>query len=508
MANDQTQDAKPAVSPASLVKVTFLFRDVKNDPIEGLSVQFKAGTGTPPAPPWATGPDPTTVEDPPPAPAPSAAASAPGGASAPAAASTAAAAAAQAASGSQATAPAAKPAPPPPPPPPVSDNTLQATSDKDGYAVTITNAARNQPIDVFVKNRRGEYTWKVKVIPKKDISAFVITSPEYHLDATTQLSPKEELEQDLSLPVLKEGEVMTIERLVNEFGPYIGWVQKVTEQGRVKKDFPTKNKEVTVDAKTHKKKTKITIEHHYKVINTGKPQTVVFNVLGSRLNYPKPEVFSEDQYKRIASELGVEVAAVKAIAHKESKGNPFLENGLPPILYERRHFFKLSAYKKEDEAADAAAKAAGVKKRKKIIRKKNLTDYENPYPKDPELCFPSGDTYGAGSLNQYQKLIRAAKLDFEIALQACSWGAFQILGEYYSGCGFSTVFEFVDKFMSGVDGQVDVFIRFLSGMKPDAVEGLKTHNWEVVATSYNGGGWKKKNPTYATDLGKYYAQFK
>ncbi|MEM5317846.1 hypothetical protein [Paraburkholderia sp. JHI869] len=46
---------------------------------------------------------------------------------------------------------------------------------------------------------------------------------------------------------------MTIERLVNDFGPYIGWSQKVTEQGRVKKDFPTSKKVVTEDEKTHKK---------------------------------------------------------------------------------------------------------------------------------------------------------------------------------------------------------------------------------------------------------------
>ncbi|MFP3711497.1 hypothetical protein SB783_46765, partial [Paraburkholderia sp. SIMBA_009] len=82
-------------------------------------------------------------------------------------------------------------------------------------------------------------------------------SPEYHLDATTKLTPKDEFEQNLDLPVVKEGEVMTIERLIKEFGRYIAWTQKVTEQGKVSKDFPKKNKEVTIDPKSHKKKTKI-----------------------------------------------------------------------------------------------------------------------------------------------------------------------------------------------------------------------------------------------------------
>ena len=79
---------------------------------------------------------------------------------------------------------------------------------------------------------------------------------------------------------------MTIECLVNEFGPYIGWSQKVTEQGRVKKDTLMKKKTITEDKDTHKKKTTIIIEHHYKVVDTGKPRTTVLNVLGSRLNYP------------------------------------------------------------------------------------------------------------------------------------------------------------------------------------------------------------------------------
>ncbi|RQT22181.1 DUF3380 domain-containing protein [Burkholderia contaminans] len=391
--------------------------------------------------------------------------------------------------------------------------------------MTITNAARNQPIDVFVKNRRGEYAWKAQIVPKKDISAFTIVSPEYHLEATTQLTPKDEFEQNLNLPVVKEGEVMTIERLVNEFGQYIGWTQKVTEQGKVTKDFPKRNKEVTVDPKSHKKKTKTTIEHHYKVVDTGKPRTVSFSVFGSRLNYPKPEFFSEAQYQHMATELNVEVAAIKALVQQESQGHPFLENGLPPILYERRHFYDLSVKKrdreeeekeKEAEKKEAEKKAAESKNskattatKKKAHPPKKKTAYSvNPYPKYPDLCFAGSDEYGGGDLNQYEKLIRAAALDFDIAIQSCSWGGFQILGEYYSSCGCSTPAEFADRFMSGTDGQMDIFIKFMKNLKRAGVDGLRNHNWEQVATSYNGGSWRTKNPDYAKNLGKFYEQFK
>ena len=382
----------------------------------------------------------------------------------------------------------------------MSDSTNPVT-DKDGYAVTIQNAARNQPIDVLVKNQRGEFEWKATVTPKKDTSAYTILSPEYHLEATTKLTPKEELEQNIDLPVVKEGEVMTIERLVHDFGPYIGWSQKVTEQGKVRKDTPTRMKEVTEVEQTHKKKTKIAIEHHYKVVDNGKPQTITLNVLGSRLNYPNPDTFSEEQYKSMATQLNVEVAAIKAIVMQESQGHPFLENGLPPILYERRHFFDLAAKKraKEEQSSSASRKKSSGNKKSQL---------QNPYPNFPDLCFPHGDNYGPDGLHQYEKLVRAAHLDFEISLMACSWGGFQILGEYYSSCGCATIFEFVNKFISGTGEQAEIFVAFMKNMKPDGVKGLQTRNWEKVADSYNGSSWRTKNPNYASNLAKYYDQFK
>ena len=351
------QPSAPKTPPSPYVEVTFVFRDVLQKPIEGLSVRLVAGAGAPPADPWTFGPDSDNQPDHP--------TSAPGGASAPVADSSA-----------QVT------------------NKEEGVTDASGYLVTIHNAARNQPIDVQVKNRRGEYVWKATVTPKKDISAFTIVSPEYHLEATTKLTPKEEFEQDLNLPVVKEGEIMTIERLVKEFGPYIGWSQKVTEQGKVKKDTPTRKKEVTEDEQTHKKKTKITIEHSYKVVDTGKPTTVTFNVLGSRLNYPKNEVISDTQLASIARELKCEAAAIRAMVQQEASGSAYLTNGLPKIRYERHYFFRLSLSEKEQ---------ANYKKTK------------NPYPQFPDICFPVLGGYGPEGLHQYERLVKAAAINLEVA---------------------------------------------------------------------------------------------
>lgn len=128
----------PKTPPNPLVEVTFVFRDAVNHPIEGLAVQIKAGTGAPPAPAWKTGLD---ADD---------SGSLPGYAAGVAAASAGV------------------------------INSIQGATDKDGYGMTIHNAARNQPIDVLVKNRHGDYVLKGSVTPSKDVSAYTIISPEYH----------------------------------------------------------------------------------------------------------------------------------------------------------------------------------------------------------------------------------------------------------------------------------------------------------------------------------------
>ncbi|WP_336600594.1 hypothetical protein [Paraburkholderia bengalensis] len=144
--------------PSPFVEVTFVFRDILQKPVEGLFVRLKAGVGAQSAPAWKYDAD---RGDPLAAPA-SWAESGSGITSEPVAAS----------------APAANPVEPM-----VINKTDPITTDKDGYAMTICNAARNQPIDVLVKNRRDEYVWKATVTPKKDISALTISSPEYHLEA-------------------------------------------------------------------------------------------------------------------------------------------------------------------------------------------------------------------------------------------------------------------------------------------------------------------------------------
>lgn len=37
---------------------------------------------------------------------------------------------------------------------------------------------------------------------------------------------------------------------------------------------------------------------------------------------------------------------------------------------------------------------------------------------------------------------------------------------------------------------------------------MKNKNWELIASKYNGSAWKNYNPDYATNIKKYYNEFK
>jgi len=40
------------------------------------------------------------------------------------------------------------------------------------------------------------------------------------------------------------------------------------------------------------------------------------------------------------------------------------------------------------------------------------------------------------------------------------------------------------------------------------ITALKNHDWETVASLYNGPKWQEQNPNYASNLEKYYNSYK
>lgn len=180
-------------------------------------------------------------------------------------------------------------------------------------------------------------------------------------------------------------------------------------------------------------------------------------------------------FKTVANLLGCRPEVIMAIYAVETPREPFDSSGFPSILYERHVFYRNAP---------------------KAMRSKWMSEY-------PTLCNSATTTkggYGSYAM-QRSKFSRAFTLDKRAAMMACSWGAFQELGENYEGLGFDTVDEFVDQMKSGIEGQLDILVRSLKMRKLS--QALKSLDWQTIAKKYNGIAYKKWG--YDTQLATEYS---
>lgn len=174
---------------------------------------------------------------------------------------------------------------------------------------------------------------------------------------------------------------------------------------------------------------------------------------------------TDADYIRAAKALGCDPAMVKAVAEVESAGSGFTD-GNPTILYERHVFYR------------------NAPKAKRAQWAAEHPDLCNPKP------YPKGG-YGPKA-KQYEKLRRAAEMDLETALKACSWGAFQELGENHAGLGFPNVQDFVREMRAGIDRHLDIFVRSIKwrGLQ-EAMQTPSLASCRKIARKYNGPAYEK-----------------
>jgi len=152
--------------------------------------------------------------------------------------------------------------------------------------------------------------------------------------------------------------------------------------------------------------------------------------LFARFTNPNPTRLSDADIKRGADRLGVSPKVVKAVRDVEVKGKAFDATNRPTILYERHIFAERSGNRFNASHPDISSKVAGG--------------------------------YGKFSA-QYPKLARACALDPDAAFQACSWGAFQVLGSNAVAIGYKSAFEMALAHVTGEGAHLDAFIAFIIG---------------------------------------------
>ena len=190
---------------------------------------------------------------------------------------------------------------------------------------------------------------------------------------------------------------------------------------------------------------------------------------------------NDNDYATTAKDLGVEKEVLMAIASQESKHASFKAVKQATILFERHKMYRLLIKKGNTKASvDALSK------------------------KYPSIV--NEDSGGYNDMTSYEKLKIAKSIDYNCAVQSCSWGKFQVMGFNYANL-YSSPRE-LEKAMNMCElQQFKYFVSYLkntSGM----VDALKNKNWERIATLYNGPNWKNQNPEYANNIKRYYNQFK
>ncbi|HEX8643049.1 MAG TPA: N-acetylmuramidase family protein [Allosphingosinicella sp.] len=154
--------------------------------------------------------------------------------------------------------------------------------------------------------------------------------------------------------------------------------------------------------------------------------------LMQRLSNTNAPALSEEDYKQAAANLGVPVKHIKAVRTVEVREDPFDDQGRPTILFERHIFAKHCVPAGRFNASNPAI---------------------------------SGGPYGKGNYgskaSQYEKLAAACALDPEAAFRACSWGAFQVLGQNAVDLGYGSAVAMGFALTKSEAAHLDCFLRFL-----------------------------------------------
>ncbi len=163
---------------------------------------------------------------------------------------------------------------------------------------------------------------------------------------------------------------------------------------------------------------------------------------------------SEAEYADSAKRLGVDVAAIKAVAEVESRGDAFDSKDRPKIMFEGHWFRKFTTgrYDQTHPHLSLAYDRAVVKKYQKW--------------------------------DQYNRLYEAIVLDPLAAIQSSSWGKFQVMGFNYEDCGGADPVSFVRSLHASESNQLRAFEAFCT--KKGLIPKLKKLDWTGFANAYNG----------------------
>jgi hypothetical protein len=173
---------------------------------------------------------------------------------------------------------------------------------------------------------------------------------------------------------------------------------------------------------------------------------------------------TEKEIAAAAEALGIEPAALIAIAEVESGGQVFadIEGRDEPLIRFEGHYFD----KRLSDADRARARADGIAS-----------------PVAGEVANP------ASQEARWRLLRRAAAINRQATYESVSWGLGQVMGAHWQWLGFADIDALVAEAREGAAGQARLMARFID--KAGLKQAIERHDWEAFARGYNGPGFRR-----------------
>lgn len=208
----------------------------------------------------------------------------------------------------------------------------------------------------------------------------------------------------------------------------------------------------------------------------------LWNVMDTIKVDQAPQIrLTQKDYEEVAAELGVEVAAIKAVVEIEAgvSHNGFWSDGKPIIN------FDITIY-------NAAARRNGV-------------DLAKARKNAPVIFHaPDSKKYGSQQAGQQARLDAAMAIDSISAIDGTFWGMFQIGGFNWKRCGAKDRGDFVKRMSTSEREQLELFAGFIK--ETGLLKSLKAKDWASFARGYNGASYARRG--YHTRMANAYRRYK
>lgn len=203
-----------------------------------------------------------------------------------------------------------------------------------------------------------------------------------------------------------------------------------------------------------------------------------------------PRWLGDADLEQAAADLGVELAAVRAVYQVESNGRGFADDQ-PKILFEGQVFWR-------------QLKARGL-------------DPQQLAKGSGDLLYPkwTREHYG-NQAHERDRLRRAEAIHEAAARESASWGLFQIMGFHWQTLNgaaqparYNSVDDFVDCMRRHERDQLEAFCLFLRVTRSRGallVDLLRQLDWPAFAYGYNGPGYREN--AYDDKLRAAYLRYK